>query len=415
MRVPDTLIPLLDQGTIDEVLRPLQSGKEAQVYLVRSMGKVCIAKVYKEASNRSFKNRAEYVEGRKVRNTRSARAMGKRSRFGKKEEEQSWRATEVDMIYRLREAEVVVPEPYDFIDGVLIMQLVTDHNGEPAPRLVDVTLDEDEAWDVFHFLLREVVKMLCAGIVHGDLSDFNVLMGEFGPVIIDFPQAVDPAHNRNARKLLVRDVSNLTSFLAKYATRLRGTRYGEEMWDLYERNALRPDTKLTGRFKGSTKKADTSSLLDEIMAMEREAMAKRESLGLAPRKKRKVASVGPTPRPIGAKPERPTRDRTADDEGRPRKRHSEADAPPKRRKEPRERQPRDREERRTRSTDARRPTAPNAEPKKPRRRRRKPLGVLTQDDQMRPVQRKRRSPEPRSRQDDIDLFADLDGLLSAED
>ncbi|NCG22405.1 MAG: hypothetical protein GWP91_25600, partial [Rhodobacterales bacterium] len=314
MRVPASLIPLLDQGTIDEVLRPLQSGKEAQVYLVRSMGEVRIAKVYKEASNRSFKNRSDYVEGRKVRNTRSARAMGKRSRFGKKEEEQSWRATEVDMIYRLREADVVVPEPYDFIDGVLIMQLVTDHNGEPAPRLVDVTLDEDEAWDVFHFLLREVVKMLCAGIVHGDLSDFNVLMGEFSPVIIDFPQAVDPAHNRNARKLLVRDVSNLTSFLAKYATGLRGTRYGEEMWDMYERNVLRPDSKLTGRFKGSTRKADTSSLLDEIIAMEREDAAKREALGLAPRKKRKVSSVGPTPRPIGAKPFSPKR--PADDSAR---------------------------------------------------------------------------------------------------
>ncbi len=406
MRVPESLIPLLDQGTIDEVLRPLQSGKEAQVYLVRAMGHVCIAKVYKEASNRSFKHRSDYVEGRKVRNTRSARAMGKRSRFGKKAEEQSWRATEVDMIYRLRAANVCVPEPYEFVDGVLVMQLVTGHNGEPAPRLVDVTLDEDEAWDVFHFLLREVVKMLCAGVVHGDLSDFNVLMGESGPVIIDFPQAVDPAHNRNARKLLVRDVRNLTSFLARYAKRLRGTRYGEEMWDLYERNELRPDTRLTGKFRGSRKKADTGSLLDEIMAMEREAMAKRESLGLAPRKKRKVSTVGPPPKPIGEqpprrkrKPRRTDQDGRADGQKRPPRQHEEA--------------------RPHHAPSGQRQERANGPSKKRRRRRKKPLGVLSQEDltaNTKPTTRRNtRSAPPRSSQADIDIFADLDGLLSAED
>ncbi len=282
MRVPSRLEPLVDQGVIDEVLRPLMSGKEAEVFLVLAGGEQRVAKIYKEAENRSFKQRAEYTEGRRTRNSRGERAMASRSAFGREQEEEAWRTAEVDAIYRLREAGVRVPEPYDFVDGVLVMELISTEDGEPAPRLVDMTFTPAEAKAVFNTLLREVVKMLCAGLVHGDLSDFNVLIGPEGPVIIDFPQAVDPARNNNARKLLVRDVRNLQSFLARYAPDLKQMKYGEEMWALYENNALMPDTVLTGRFKGSDRKADTRSVLDEIADSIREERARREALGLPP-------------------------------------------------------------------------------------------------------------------------------------
>ena len=258
------------------------AGKEAEVFLVVHEGEVRVAKLYKEAAHRSFKHRSAYTEGRKVRNSRSARAMEKRSGFGRQEEEDAWKAAEVECIYRLREAGVRVPEPYVFAEGVLIMELIAEDNGEPARRLVDLTPTPAEAERMFHFLLREVVKMLLAGVVHGDLSDFNILMSADGPVIIDFPQAVDPAHNNNAKKLLIRDVDNLTWFLGRWARSLRGTRYGKEMWQLYERNELTSETKLTGRFKGSNKKADTRSLLDEIAAATAEENRRRESLGLRP-------------------------------------------------------------------------------------------------------------------------------------
>jgi RIO kinase 1 len=300
MRTPERLVSLIDQGVIEEVVRPLMSGKEAAVYLVVADGELRVAKVYKEASQRSFKHRADYTEGRKHKNTRSQRAMARRSRFGRQEIEAAWRSAEVDTIYRLRDAGVRVPEPYSFVDGVLVMELVSDEYGEPAPRLVDVEFEADEAEALFHQLLREVVRMLCAGIVHGDLSDFNVLLGSRGPVIIDFPQAVDPAHNRNARKLLVRDVRNLTSFLARYAPDLAKTKYGEEMWALYERNELTPDSKLTGKFQRSKRKADTTSLLEEIEALEQEARKRREALGLPPVRPARQPKVtkGPPPRPI---------------------------------------------------------------------------------------------------------------------
>ena len=280
MRAQERLEVLLEQGAIQEIIRPLMSGKEAEVYLVLSDDEIRVAKIYKTANNRSFKHRAEYTEGRKVRNSRSQRAMGSRSRFGKEQEEAAWRNAEVDVIYRLTAAGVRVPEPYVFIDGVLVMELIQDFDGEPAPRLCDVELDPEEAMSVFKILLKDVVRMLCAGVVHGDLSDFNVLMSPEGPVIIDFPQAVDPAHNRNAQKLLIRDVKNLTSFLSRWAPSLKKTRYAEEMWALYEKNDLDPDTVLTGKFKGSSRKADTQSVLDEIAASARAEYQRRVALGL---------------------------------------------------------------------------------------------------------------------------------------
>jgi RIO kinase 1 len=305
MRVPERLGPLVEQGVIEEVLRPLMAGKEAQIFLVQAGGRVCVAKVYKEANDRSFKHRADYVEGRHSRNSRSERAVAKKSKFGREQMEAAWRSAEVDAIYRLRAAGVRVPEPYEFIDGVLLMELVMDEHGDPAPRLVDVELTEEEALWVLDRLIRDIVKMLCAGLVHGDLSDFNVLIAWDGPVIIDFPQAVDPAHNNNASRLFIRDVDNLVSFLTRFAPEVKGRQYGKEIWDLYERGVLLPDSPLTGKFKGSDRKADTNALLREIEAVEREAMARREALGLAPprRARAPVEYEGPPPRPISAQPE----------------------------------------------------------------------------------------------------------------
>jgi RIO kinase 1 len=264
MRMPETLSALVDEGIIEEVLRPLMSGKEAQIYLVVAGGKQCVAKIYKEAQNRTFKHRADYTEGRKLRNTRDQRAIDKRSKHGRGQDEAAWRSTEVDMIYRLQAAGVRVPAPYQFIDGVLVMELVTGANGEPAPRLGEVDFSPEQATVVHQRLLGEVVRMLCAGVVHGDLSDFNVLMGTDGPVIIDLPQAVDPSKNQNARKLLLRDVANLQRFLSRFVPSAPRAPYAEEMWALYESNQLTPETVLRGQYRASQKKADTGALLELI-------------------------------------------------------------------------------------------------------------------------------------------------------
>jgi RIO kinase 1 len=264
MRMPEGLASLVDEGIIEEVLRPLMSGKEAQIYLVVAGGKPCVAKIYKEAQNRTFKHRADYTEGRKVRNSRDQRAIDKRSKHGRGKDEAAWRSTEVDMIYRLQAAGVRVPAPYQFIDGVLIMELVTGANGEPAPRLGEVDFSPEQAAVVHERLLREVVRMLCAGVVHGDLSDFNVLMATDGPVIIDLPQAVDPSKNQNARKLLLRDVDNLQRFLRRFVPSAQRMPYAEEMWALYESNQLTPETVLRGQYRASQKKADTGALLELI-------------------------------------------------------------------------------------------------------------------------------------------------------
>jgi len=256
------------------------SGKEAQVYLVRSDGELRVAKVYKEARDRSFKQRAEYTEGRNVRSSRDQRAMSKRTRHGRAKDEAAWRSAEVDMIYRLRAAGVRVPVPHHFIDGVLIMELVTDGEGNPAPRLGDLNLDAESATVVFERVLGEVVRMLSAGVVHGDLSDFNVLMGTDGPVIIDFPQAVDASSNQNARKLLLRDVDNLHRFISEYIPGRQPPPFAQEMWQLYERGELTPDAKLNGRYRAPEKRAGTADVLELISDAEYDERRRRQSLGI---------------------------------------------------------------------------------------------------------------------------------------
>jgi RIO kinase 1 len=285
MRQPESLAPLVEQGIIQEVIRPLMSGKEAQIYLVVSDDELRVAKVYKAAHDRSFRQRAAYTEGRGVRNSRTQRAMNKHSRYGRAQDEAGWRSAEVDIIYRLRAAGVPVPEPFNYCDGVLVMELITGADGAPAPRLADVDLDRREAGATFAKLLSAVVRMLCAGVVHGDLSEFNVLMSGEGPILIDFPQAVDPAQNQNARRLLVRDVDNLSLFLARGAPGQRRLPYGQELWDLYARSELTPETQLTGRYQPPARTADTSAVLREIEVAARDAQRRREALGPAPAKK----------------------------------------------------------------------------------------------------------------------------------
>jgi RIO kinase 1 len=264
MKPPKRLQPLIAEGLIDSVVRQLMSGKEAAVYVVRSGAETLCAKVYKEATQRSFRQAVDYTENRKVKNTRQARAMAKGTRFGRQATEAAWQSAEVDALYRLAAAGVRVPRPHNFHDGVLLMELVVDANGSAAPRLNDVALTPDEARAHHATLLVEVVRMLCAGIVHGDLSEFNVLLAADGPVVIDLPQAVDAAGNNHARRMLLRDVSNLASFFGRIAPELLQARYGPEIWDLYQRGLLRPDLVLTGRFERESKPADVGSVMREI-------------------------------------------------------------------------------------------------------------------------------------------------------
>lgn len=279
MRLPDSLAQLIDYGIIEEVVRPLMSGKEAQVYLVRSEGEIRVAKVYKEAQSRTFKHRSEYTEGRKTRNSRDKRAINKRTRHGRVKDEAAWRSTEVDMIYRLRDAGVRVPEPHQFVDGVLIMELLQDADGQPAPRLGDLTLEPAEAHAIYDRLISEVVRMLCAGVVHGDLSEYNVLMAADGPAVIDFPQSVDPAGNQGGRRLLLRDVENLHRFLQRHAPGATRFPYAEEMWELYQSNRLEPGTKLTGGYKPPTEKTDMKDVLDLVADAREEERERREARG----------------------------------------------------------------------------------------------------------------------------------------
>jgi RIO kinase 1 len=248
MKTPPGLQPLIDDGVIDEVLRSLKSGKEATVYLVRAGTQTRCAKVYKNTAQRSFQKRAQYQEGRTVRGSRQARAMGKRTSFGRKELEAAWKNTEVDALYQLAAAGVRVPKPYGYFDGVLVMELVADVDGNPAPRLGEVELSAETAREYHAFLIRQVVRMLSAGLIHGDLSEFNVLVDPDGPVIIDLPQAVDAAGNNAALAMLERDVNNLRSSLGRFAPELLATEFAREMWSLFEQGELRPDSALTGRF-----------------------------------------------------------------------------------------------------------------------------------------------------------------------
>ena len=264
MKTPKSLEPLVLDGLVDEVIRPLKSGKEAAVYVVLSEGQVRCAKVYKEANKRGFHKQSLYQEGRKVRNSLQARAMAKNSSFGRKQQEEVWQNAEVDALYRLAAVGVRVPKPYNFVEGVLLMELVTDEHGSAAPRLNDLVLSHDQALEYHGILISEVVKMLCAGIVHGDLSEFNVLVDADGPVIIDLPQAVDAAANNNASIMLERDVNNMTAYFGRFAPELLATSYGKEIWKIYESGNLSPDIKLTGHFKSSNKQADVNSIMREI-------------------------------------------------------------------------------------------------------------------------------------------------------
>lgn len=262
-------MPLIEYGIIEKVLRPLLSGKEAQVYLVESGGQVRAAKVYKSTQERSFRNRSNYTEGRKVRNSRDQRAMNKRgSRYGREQDEAAWSTAEVDMIYKLDAAGVRVPKPYNFVDGVLIMECIHGPDGDVAPRISDCVFDKEEGISICDQIITEVVKMLCADVVHADLSVFNVLLGKEGvPVIIDFPQSIGASQNPHARKILLRDVANITDSL-RFGRPPQELRYGYEMWDLYEKGELTPDTALTGKFDIPEHKVDPELLLLEMQQIE---------------------------------------------------------------------------------------------------------------------------------------------------
>lgn len=276
MKTPKRLESLVESGLINEVIRSLKSGKEAAVYVVRCGKEICCAKVYKEADQRGFKNSVLYQEGRKVRNSRRARAMEKGSRYGRQEQESAWQNAEVSALYRLADAGVRVPKPYNFIDGVLLMELVTDGDGQPAPRLNDLEMTPEQALAYHGFLIAQIVRMLCDGLVHGDLSEYNVLVGSDGPVIIDLPQAVDAAGNNNARKMLERDVANMTAYFGRFAPTLLSTDYGREMWKLYQSGELRPETPLTGHFEDSHQPADVRGILREIDAAREENEARKQ-------------------------------------------------------------------------------------------------------------------------------------------
>ncbi len=274
MKIPKRLQPLVEDGLIDEVLHQLMSGKEATVYAVRCGGNVRCAKVYKEVNQRSFKKAAQYQEGRKVRNSRRARAMSKGSKFGRSEQENTWQTAEVDALYKLASAGVRVPEPFGCVDGVLLMELIMDDEGLVAPRLGDVDMSEEHALEDHAIMMQYITKMLCAGIVHGDLSEFNVLVDGTGPVIIDLPQAVDAAANNNAERMLARDVNKITDYYSVYAPELKNSQYAKEIWALYENGELQPDSVLTGLFEESDEAADVDTVLDEIKAAWEEEQAR---------------------------------------------------------------------------------------------------------------------------------------------
>jgi RIO kinase 1 len=276
MKTPKGLQPLIDDGVIDEVLRPLKSGKEASVYVVRSGDQVLCAKVYKDMAQRSFQARVIYQEGRKVRGSRQQRAMGKATKFGKLEAETAWKNTEVDALYRLADAGVRVPAPRGYFHGVLLMALVTDAQGHSAPRLGEVVLEPAQARDYHAALVRDVVRMLCLGLIHGDLSEYNVLVSADGPVLIDFPQVLSAAGNNAARSLLLRDVHNLRDSLGRFAPELGDQHFGEEMWALYEKGELRPDSILTGRFDFDERAADVGAVLHSIEDARQEAIIRQQ-------------------------------------------------------------------------------------------------------------------------------------------
>ena len=285
MKAPPRLHTLVEEGLIDTVVRQLMSGKEAMVFVVRCGDETRCAKIYKEATHRSFRQAVDYTENRKVKNSRSARAMAKGSKFGRQEQEAAWQSAEVDALYRLAAAGVRVPKPFHFFDGVLLMELVTDAHGDAAPRLNDVAFTPEQALQHHATLIAEVVRMLCAGVVHGDLSEFNILLahlpgegdqpGVDEPVIIDLPQAVDAAGNNHAQRMLLRDVGNLRDFFGQFAPELMKTEFGPEIWSLYQAGLLSNESPLTGHYERSTADVDMQAVLREIDDARDEEAARR--------------------------------------------------------------------------------------------------------------------------------------------
>ncbi|MFT4712611.1 MAG: RIO kinase 1 [Candidatus Azotimanducaceae bacterium] len=281
MKIPKRLKPLVEDGLIDEVITQLMSGKEASVYMVRCGSKTRCAKVYKEATNRSFKKAATYQEGRKVRNSRRARAMEKGSKYGRKQQEETWQSAELDALYKVAAVGVRVPETYGCVNGVLLMELIVDEEGFVAPRLGDVSMEADQAIEDHGVMMQYVARMLCAGIVHGDLSEFNVLVDQFGPVIIDLPQAVDASSNNNAEEMFARDVNKIRDYYGLFAPELLETNYASEIWTLYSEGDLSPESVLTGFYEEDTEEADVDAVLEEIKAVyaeEQERQAYLQSL-----------------------------------------------------------------------------------------------------------------------------------------
>jgi len=278
MKIPKRLAPLLEEGLIDEVIGQLMSGKEATVYVVRSGESTRCAKVYKDAKQRSFRQAASYRDGRKVKNSRQARAMEKGTRYGRQMQEASWQNAEVDALFRLADAGVRVPQPYICTDGVLLMELVIDEVGDVAPRLNDVDLTEARALELHALLLNQVVRMLCAGVIHGDLSEYNILLAADGPVIIDLPQAVDAAGNNEAASMLKRDVDNLAAYFGRFAPQILTASYGTEIWALFEAGRLHVDAGLTGRIEVDTRPVDLDGVLQELeeTRLEEDARVRRQ-------------------------------------------------------------------------------------------------------------------------------------------
>ncbi len=284
MKTPKPLLPLIEDGIVDRVLRQLQSGKEAAVFLVKCGSSIRCAKVYKDIEQRSFHNLVQYQEGRKSRGSRNSRATGKRSRHGRRVQQAEWKSAEADALYKLRDVGVRVPKPYGMFEGVLLMELVQDADGLPAPRLNEVAMDKEQALEWHAFMIQQIVLMLSAGLIHGDLSEFNVLVGADGPVIIDLPQVVSAAGNNNAYAMLERDVNNMRSSFGAAAPELLKTRYAAEMWALYKSGDLHPSTVLTGEFAEDLHEVDVDAVLDDIeeARLEAEDRALRKAAALEP-------------------------------------------------------------------------------------------------------------------------------------
>ncbi len=273
MKIPKRIEPLVEEGLVDSVICQLMSGKEAMVYVVRCGSDIRCAKVYKETNKRNFRQSISYTEGRRVRSSRRARAMQRRSDFGRMAQKEAWQSTEVDTMSHLATVGVQTPKYYNFFEGVLLMELITDSDGNVAPRLNDLILTAELARTYHDFLIGQIVRMLCHGIVHGDLSEYNVLVGNQGPVIIDFPQAIFAASNNSTQRILKRDIDNVTAYLSRFAPELACTDYGSEIWSLYQRGKLHLEAKLTGNTREKIKPVDVSSILNAVNAVLRKEIA----------------------------------------------------------------------------------------------------------------------------------------------